>query len=106
MQQIKAFLNFLNYTGYCVWSLSIYSFLDELLNNSVNLKSINSFLSCIATVVAIAFGIAKLFFFIRDSITKSQLLKEDLQDRIDKRNNSGINFYKKFNDEFNKQSKL
>jgi len=105
MHYVKLIFNAFNYTGYCLWGFSVISFLDQVLNATFNYKNINSFLSCMAAIVALIFAVFKLLAYIRDSRIKTKLLEEELIDKHNKNKfNSGhIDFYDKFNNEFNKK---
>lgn len=94
MHYLKFIFNAINYIGYCLWSFSTLTFLEELLNDNFNYKNINSFLSACAAIVALVFAIFKLLAYVRDSKIKSKLLEQEL---IAKEND---NFYKKWNHEF------
>lgn len=105
MHYVKFVFNGLNYIGYCFWGISTISFLEKLLNNNFNYKNLNSYLSDCAAIVALIFAIFKLIAYIRDSKIKSKILEEELIEKHNKnRINTGrIDFYDKFNDEFNKE---
>lgn len=94
MQKIKLIFDSLNYTGYICWSFSIYNFLGEIFTHTFNIQNVNSFFSCIATIVAVAFAIAKLIAYVRDSKIKSKILEEELKEK------QNANFYNKWSNEF------
>lgn len=104
MHYLKFVFNAVNYVGYCLWGFSTINFLEQLLNNNFNFKNINSFLSACAAIVALVFAIFKLLAYVRDSRIKTKLLEEELIEKHNKNKfNSGhIDFYDKFNNEFNK----
>lgn len=95
MHYVRFVFSTLNYLGYCFWSFSILNFAEQILNDNFNFKSINSFLSACAAVVALVFAVFKLLAYIRDSKIRSKLLEQEL---LEKQNS---NFYKKWNHEFN-----
>ena len=94
MHYVRYVFSCLNYIGYCLWSFSTLNFLEQILNDNFNFKSINSFLSAMAAVVALIFAVFKLLAYIRDSKIRSKMLEQEL---IAKEND---NFYKKWNHEF------
>ena len=104
MVELRFIANAFNYIGYCFWSISVLSFLEQILNDNFSFKNINSFLSACAAVVALIFAIFKLLAYIRDSRIKSKILEEELIEKHNKnRFNSGhVDFYEKFNNDFNK----
>lgn len=50
--------------------------------------------------VAIAFAVAKLYFYIKDAVLKIEILKEELSEKKQKNKKD---FYTSFNEEFNRQ---
>lgn len=104
MHLLRYAFNCFNYVGYCFWGFSTINLLEQLLNKSFNFKNLNSFFSLLATIIALIFAIVKLINYIKDSKIKSKILEEELIEKHNKnRVNSGhIDFYDKFNNEFNK----
>ncbi len=104
MHLLKYAFNSFNYVGYCLWGFSTINLLEQLLDKSFNFKNLNSFFSLLATIIALIFAIVKLINYIKDSKIKSKILEEELIEKHNKnRVNSGhIDFYDKFNNEFNK----
>jgi len=98
MHYVRYVFSVLNYIGYCLWSFSTLNFLEQILNDNFNFKSINSFLSAMAAIVALVFAIFKLIAYVRDSKIRSKLLEQEL---IAKEND---NFYKKWNHEFDEHN--
>lgn len=94
MHYVRYVFNVINCVGYYFWSISVFSFIEQLLNNNFNYKNINSFLSFIAAIVALIFAIFKLVVYWRDSKTKSKILEQEL---IAKKH---ANFYTKWDKEF------
>jgi len=93
-------LSALNYAGYSLWSLSILSFIDEVLSDNFNFANIQSFLGLLSMMVALAFATAKLYFYIKDAVIKIDILREELSEKKAKNKKD---FYTSFNEEFNKQ---
>lgn len=102
MVNTKIILFFLNSIGYGLWGFSILSFIDEVLTNSFTFANAQSFLGLMSMTVAIAFAIAKLYFYIKDAVLKIEILREELSEKKAKNKKD---FYTSFNEEFNKQKK-
>lgn len=97
MQQIKDFLNFLDYIVATFWGFTVIEIMPLLTSGSASFTLLNSVSELVKVLFAIAgliYLVVRLIHFIRISKINLEFRKEELQEK------KNANFYKKFNNEF------
>lgn len=97
MQQIKDFLNFLDYIVATFWGFTVIEIMPLLTSGSASLTVLNSvseFIKVLFAIAGLIYLIVRLMHFIKMSKINIDIRKEELEEK------KNANFYKKFNNEF------
>lgn len=95
MEFVKFLFSVRDYFIGVVYSFTFIDVLKKLIFSELYLDNATNIIQLLATIVALVFGYYKLIAYIRDSKTRSEILKQDLLEKQRK------NFYYKWNQEFN-----
>lgn len=94
MHHVKWLFNSINYGFYCFYSFTLIDVVKKLVFGDFALSNATNFAQFLLTVIGVFFAYYKLKTYIRDSITRSKILEEEL---FQKQND---NFTKKWDSQF------
>ena len=104
MNEIKEFFHYLDYVVATFWGITVYDILPQI--GTVKLMdSVDGVTRTLFAIVGLIYFCARLVNYVIVSRIKAKLLEEDLIDKHNKNQFSSghIDFYNKFNKEFNKE---
>jgi hypothetical protein len=95
MNQIKDFLNLLDFIVGTFWSMTIVELIPVLSSGTVILNSFDNALKILFSLVGLIYLAFRLIHFIRMSKLNIEFRKQEIIEK------ERLNFYKKWGDEFN-----